>query len=163
MFCDQCGAQLNADQQFCNRCGKEIRGLVSDPVPQRGRVAAHIRMLWILWLALSAFDAVTGIVCLILANSIFSVHGPEGIPAFLHPLMTGIGIFGLVKAGAGFCAGWGLLNRQPWARMLAVVVGVVSLFFHFPLGTALGIYTLWVLLPARADEEYESYQRARAA
>ena len=163
MFCDQCGAQLDMSQQFCSRCGKEIRGVVSFPGRQKGRVAAHIRMLGILWLALSAFDAVSGVVCLILANSIFSVRGPEGVPEFLHPLMTAIGIFSLVKAAVGFCAGWGLLNRQPWARMLAVVVGVVSLFFHFPFGTALGIYTLWVLLPAGADEEYEKYQRAGAA
>lgn len=163
MFCDQCGSQLDPSQRFCNRCGKEIRGAISFPAPQKGRVGSHIRMLGILWLALSAFDAVTGVVCLILASSIFSPSGPEGIPLFLHPLMIGIGILGIAKAAAGFCAGWGLLHREPWARMLAVVVGVVSLFFHFPFGTALGIYTLWVLLPAGADEEYESYQRAGAA
>jgi hypothetical protein len=34
-------------------------------------------------------------------------------------------------------------------------MGIVSLFIHIPFGTALGIYTLWVLLPAHAEEEYE--------
>jgi hypothetical protein len=34
---------------------------------------------------------------------------------------------------------------------------------HIPFGTALGVYTLWVLLPAKAEEEYENYQRAGAA
>jgi len=32
-----------------------------------------------------------------------------------------------------------------------------------PLGTALGIYTLWVLLPAESEAEYAKYQAANAA
>jgi hypothetical protein len=125
-------------------------------------VAAHIRLLGILWLALSALDAVGGVVALVLANTLFSRWGPENIPMFLHPLMSVVGIFSIVKAVGGFLAGWGLLNRQPWARMLAIVLGVISLFFHIPFGTALGIYTLWVLLPAHSEEEYEKYQTTSA-
>ena len=59
----------------------------------------------------------------------------------------------------GFIAGWGLLNRQGWARSLAIVMGVISMFFNIPFGTALGVYTLWVLLPLQSKEEYERYQR----
>jgi hypothetical protein len=125
-------------------------------------VAAHIRLLGILWLALSALDAVGGVVALVLANTLFSRWGPENLPMFLHPLMIVVGIFSLVKAVGGFLAGWGLLNRQPWARMLAIILGVISLFFHIPFGTALGVYTLWVLLPAHSEEEYERYQTTSA-
>jgi hypothetical protein len=125
-------------------------------------VAAHIRLLGILWLALSALDAVGGVVALVLANTLFSRWGPENLPVFLHPLMTVVGIFSIVKAVGGFLAGWGLLNRQPWARMLAIILGVISLFFHIPFGTALGVYTLWVLLPAHSEEEYEKYQTTAA-
>ena len=46
--------------------------------------------------------------------------------------------------------------------MLAIILGVVSLFFHIPFGTALGIYTLWVLLPAHSEEEYQKYQTTAA-
>jgi hypothetical protein len=163
MFCDQCGNQLDVSQSFCNRCGKEVKGPVSFAAPRPGRVAAHIRLLGILWLALSALEAVGGVVAIILANSIFSDLGPHGIPLFMHPLMTGIGAFSLAKAVGGFVTGWGLLNRQPWARPLAIALGVISLFFHIPFGTALGIYTLWVLLPAHSEEEYEKFQRVGAA
>jgi hypothetical protein len=161
MFCDQCGTQLEASQ--CSQCGKEIKGLAALAGPRLGRVQAHLRLLGIFWLALSALDAVFGVVAIILANSLFSRWGPRGIPLFLHPLMAGIGIFSCVKAGLGFLAGWGLLNHQPWARLLAIVLGVISLFFHIPFGTALGVYTLWVLLPAASEAEYESYQQPRVA
>jgi hypothetical protein len=31
---------------------------------------------------------------------------------------------------------------------------------HMPFGTILGIYTLWVLLPAASEQEYRSVARA---
>jgi zinc-ribbon domain len=163
MFCDQCGNQLDLNQKFCSRCGKQVLGPVVWAAPRPGRVQAHIRLLGILWLAMAAFEVVTGVIAIILANSIFSQWGPPGIPAFLHPLMTGIGIFSIAKSAGGFLTGWGLLNRQSWARPLAIAMGVISLFFHIPFGTALGIYTLWVLLPAHSEEEYDKLQPASAA
>jgi hypothetical protein len=36
---------------------------------------------------------------------------------------------------------------------LALVLGFVNLI-HIPFGTALGIYTLWVLLPAQSEREF---------
>ena len=49
---------------------------------------------------------------------------------------------------------WGLFERQPWARMLGIVIGFLALL-RIPLGTALGIYTLWVLLPESSAREYD--------
>ncbi len=50
-----------------------------------------------------------------------------------------------VLALPGMLAGFGLLKRYSWARYLALVVGFLGLF-NFPVGTAIGIYTFWVLL-----------------
>jgi hypothetical protein len=49
---------------------------------------------------------------------------------------------------------WGLFERESWARMLGVVIGFLALL-RFPLGTALGIYTLWVLQPEKSGVEYD--------
>jgi hypothetical protein len=54
-------------------------------------------------------------------------------------------LFFALLALPGMLAGFGLLKRYSWARYLALVVGVLGLF-NFPLGTAIGIYTFWVLL-----------------
>ena len=70
-----------------------------------------------------------------------------------------IGILILVKAAAGFLAGYGLLQREAWARILVLILGFLSLF-NVPFGTALGVYTLGVLLPATSDEEYRALSRA---
>ncbi len=46
--------------------------------------------------------------------------------------------------------------------MIALVLGFISLF-NVPFGTAVGVYTLWVLLPAQSQEEYDALVAARAA
>ncbi len=166
MFCDACGTQLQSNQQHCSGCGKAITGAIVG-YPLRSRLQEHVRLLSILWFAFSAFEIIGGIVLLVLANTIFArmmemADGPRPPAAFLHVLFTFLGIFVLAKAVAGVLAGWGLLNREPWGRVLALVLGFLALI-HPPLGTALGIYTLWVLLPANAEAEYARYQSTSAA
>jgi hypothetical protein len=39
--------------------------------------------------------------------------------------------------------------------VLAIVVAILTLL-KFPFGTALGIYTLWVLAPSMSGAEYEA-------
>ena len=162
MFCDACGATLQNGQTFCSRCGKEIRGASPVGYPHPSRVREHVRLLGILWIAYSAFHVIGGIVLMVLANTLFArnfdFRGPH-LPAFLQPLLSSVAIFLLAKAAAGFAAGWGLLQRQSWARLLTLIVAFISLF-NVPIGTALGIYTLWVLLPSQSDREYEEHVRA---
>jgi hypothetical protein len=62
-------------------------------------------------------------------------------------VLTLFGVLHLVLA-------WGLFERESWARTLGLVLGFLALL-RFPLGTALGIYTLWVLLPQNSGREYE--------
>jgi hypothetical protein len=59
---------------------------------------------------------------------------------------------------AGLLVGYGLLARQGWGRVLAIVFGILSLI-RIPFGTALGIYTLWVLAPGAAGAEWQEVSR----
>jgi len=162
MFCDQCGAQLQAGEPRCGRCGKTVLGLIE---LQRSRVRDHIRLVGILWMAYSALHVVGGVVLIVVAQVIFGhvIHIPNGPPpgasVSLRPLLSFIGWAILAKAAAGFFTGWGLLQREQWARTFALVMGFVALL-NVPLGTALGVYTLWVLLPSRSDDEYRVLAQA---
>src|SRR5260370_33930290 len=86
--------------------------------------------------------------------------GPGGGPFFGWSLDSVIsrGIFsaGAVLAIFGvlhLVLAWGLFEREPWARFLGLVLGFLALL-RFPLGTALGIYTLWLLLPQTSVNDY---------
>ena len=164
MFCDGCGTTLQAGAAFCSKCGRAIAGPVMlTPAQRPGRVQRHVHLLGILWLAESALHALGGVVLFVVANTILIRGGPAGdVPAFLHPLLSVIGTFVLAKSALGFVAGWGLMQRESWARVLALVLGFISLF-NPPFGTALGIYTLWVLLPHPSQEEYEQMAQGQAA
>lgn len=164
MFCNKCGGPIQPDYRVCPKCGNPIPGVVSAPAmyvpPQRNRVARHIQTLGILWIIVGAFWLIPAIVMMALGtvahafipfgNAMGRVLGP----AFLHLLGFGF----LFVAAAAFMAGWGLMQRRPWARTLTIVLGVLALF-HPPFATALGIYTLWVLLPSDAAQEYTEMAR----
>jgi hypothetical protein len=48
-----------------------------------------------------------------------------------------------------------VLKYQQWGRILALVLAVLNLL-AFPIGTALGSYTLWVLLNDEAELLFSS-------
>jgi len=60
-----------------------------------------------------------------------------------------VGLLLSALALPGLVAGYGLLTHKPWARVLAIVIGILSLL-NFPIGTAIGLYALWVLFPGQA-------------
>lgn len=63
---------------------------------------------------------------------------------WLVPFIRAIAFFVCIAiALPSLIAGWGLLNNRSWAMMLALIVGCLRLF-SFPIGTAIGIYTIWV-------------------
>jgi hypothetical protein len=120
------------------------------------RVARHVRTLAVLWLVYSGLHLLPGLFLNRFDGRGFPVFigEPYYLSNFLH-----LASRALIFTGAlGVIAGWGLLERQGWARILAIVLGFVSLV-HPPIGTALGAYTLWVLLPAASEAEYEQLAR----
>ena len=128
-------------------------------MPRQGRIAGHVRLLGILWLAISALRLLPGVFLITFAGS--TLWPPE-MPLFVHSLLSAIGVCLLVIAGAGIAAGSGLIMRQSWARMLTIVFGAISLI-DIPFGTALGVYTLWVLLPAESEQEYRTMSQTSSA
>jgi phage shock protein PspC (stress-responsive transcriptional regulator) len=163
MFCDGCGTTMQPGQAFCSRCGKQIIGPVTVMQPRSGRVQRHLHLLGIFWFAISAFNSIMGVVLYIIANTLLAPGGPAGAPAFLRPLLSVVAIIILGGSALGFCAGWGLTHREQWARTLALVLAFLVLFINIPVGTAVGVYTMWVLLPGESEQEYESLVGARAA
>jgi len=117
------------------------------------RVEQHFRLVGSLWIAEAVLYAIGGAALYIVAHTIFGRYNVDH-PAFLHPLLSGIACFILVKAGASLIAGIGLLERQSWARPLVLILAFIALF-SIPFGTALGVYTLWVFMAPQADVEYQ--------
>ena len=150
MYCVKCGAVLQPGQNFCAACG--MRSEIAPAMPVQNRLSEHLRLLAIFWFAISAFRMIPGLI-LITMFGFISRFFPPDVPEFVFWILEWIGFVFIGGAAIGLVAGWGILNRRPWARMLTVVLGCFSLL-EVPFGTVLGIYTLWVLLPAGSEREF---------
>lgn len=51
----------------------------------------------------------------------------------------------LLLEGAKVVGGIALLRRRPWARIMVLILSFLSLIM-FPIGTAYGVYAIWVLM-----------------
>lgn len=71
----------------------------------------------------------------------------------LEAAILGLGsvimIFAVGNLILGLSAAYGLYKRRPWGRVLALIDSTISLI-SFPIGTILGVYGYWVLLPEDA-------------
>ena len=68
---------------------------------------------------------------------------------------TIVGGFFTLLSLPGLLAGFGLIAHKPWARILAMIVCILGLP-SIPLGTALGIYGIWVLAKEETAELFKS-------
>ncbi|HLK20304.1 MAG TPA: zinc ribbon domain-containing protein [Bryobacteraceae bacterium] len=170
MFCNHCGQEVQANQRFCGGCGNPAHPVPPPPQPYvssaAGRVGRHVKGLAIFWMVLSALNLLKA------GGRFFGARvighwghdwfddGGFGFPVgeILPAVLSTMGLISLVLAAVGFVVGFGLMERRPWARTLAIVVGIIALL-HPILGTILGIYTLWVLLPGDAEAEYRGMSR----
>jgi hypothetical protein len=163
MFCNYCGSPIAAEQAVCPQCGKSpIGARVASAA--RTRVAEHIHVLAILWFVDGALLLIPAPVMAVLAAVVgapVAWHGANHAWLVFAPsLFVILCLIFLVSAALRFVAGWGLLKMEPWGRIFALVMAFLDLI-HVPLGTALGIYTLFVLLPDAAGDEYRQMSQNR--
>jgi hypothetical protein len=119
----------------------------------------HVRILAYLHIVFGSLGVLCGLLVLLIfggAGRLVGVTSPYD-PDTWRVAIPVIGVAGLAICAffmllsiPGIIAGVGLLEFRPWARTLAIVLSAPDLL-HVPLGTALGIYGLWVLLNAETE------------
>ena len=115
-------------------------------------MAEHVKILGVLHVVYGILGVLAGIVVLLIFGGLaglVSVADRSGDALIAVPILGGIGAFVFILLLAlslpGIIAGFGLLQLRPWARMLTIILSALELM-SVPVGTALGIYGLWVLL-----------------
>jgi len=111
----------------------------------------HIRLLGILFIVWGALSILFGLGALILMVMIGAfTNGPHNVAIFATIALV-FGGFSMATGILEIICGWGLLNRRNWSRMLTIVLAIVNVIDP-PLGTALGVYALWVLFNPDSQE-----------
>lgn len=123
---------------------------------EQPQVRQHVTLIGWLVVLWGAFSLILGLGIFML----FFVIGMTAHDATAAGVLGALGSVasaGLLLLGAfpGLLAGWGLLTRQSWARILGIVVGVLMLP-TVPFGTAVGIYAIAILVGDGAKQYFES-------
>jgi hypothetical protein len=134
------------------------------------RVARHLQTLGILWTVFAVYCVLRWLLVLpFLHMALGGGNWMRGSDAWMmspfHPggwLLHFITIVVFARAILSLAVGVALLTRQPWGRIFAIVVAVLTLIKPF-LGTILAIYTLWVLLERSTDQNYAQLSAERHA
>jgi hypothetical protein len=108
------------------------------------KVAAWLRIVY------SGLGLVGAFIVLIVFGGISVLAGSSGgedaaAASWLAVFGFSLAAFVGLLAVPGLVTGWGLLNYRPWARIANIVLSALDLF-TFPVGTALGAYSVWVML-----------------
>lgn len=117
-------------------------------------IERHVRILAWLYIVHSALIMIAAVIAFIgiTLGGLFS--GDLGHMIGMPIVGVIVGLFVALFAIPGFIAGNGLLEGKSWARVLTMVLGALKIL-DFPLGTALGVYTFWVLWGDKADRIFE--------
>jgi hypothetical protein len=109
-------------------------------------VQQHITILGWLYIIFGALGVLVGLLFLVGAGIAGVAASTEDAGAGLLAggLGAAIALFIAVLSLPSVLAGWGLLRRKSWSRVLAIVLGALSLL-SIPIGTILGVYTIWAL------------------
>ncbi|WP_109488209.1 zinc ribbon domain-containing protein [Occallatibacter savannae] len=173
MYCSGCGQQITPGQQVCAHCGRPTASVPPPPAPpipniafELANYANRVRALSTVWFIYGGLVLVTGMIGLSFASSFLNggfgpwmrgpwAHGgfpfgPEFGPAILHFAWVMV----ILRAALAFVAGWGLMERAPWGRVVAIVAAFLSIL-KIPIGTALAIWTLVTLLGYRNTTLYD--------
>src|SRR5437763_1405819 len=116
----------------------------------------HVKVVGVLNIALGACGLAGALFLMLILGGGVSIVGFSRDPdaALAAPLIGTIGtavvIFVLALSLPAVIIGIGLYRLRPWAR----IAGIVLSFFHLiwiPVGTIIGVYSLWVLFSKDAE------------
>jgi len=119
----------------------------------------HVPILGWCFIVYHGIVALVGIVVGLIVSGAGIISGEREAMFITGTVGVAIAAFLVILSLPGIIAGIGLLKYRPWARILAIIIGVLHLL-SFPFGTALGVYALYVLLNAEAPSIFDMQQGA---
>ena len=119
-----------------------------------------ITLLSALFWVLALLAIIGGIIMMVTSNAIIELIEEEGkdvpheVIDLLDSLFIGISIILIIIGVLYIIAGWGLWTMKSWARLVAIILAIISVL-NFPIGTILGIIILWYLFKPEIKEAFQ--------
>ena len=114
-----------------------------------GDMDHHLRIVGWIYTVLGGISLIAGCIFILFLYTGLTVLGPD-TQTILKSAGLGTVLLGvlIVASVLSLITGIALLKGKGWGRVIAMVMAIIGLL-DIPFGTALGIYTLWVLRRTR--------------
>jgi hypothetical protein len=115
-------------------------------------VEGHVKALGVLHIVMGVFGVIAAAAMLLLFGGIAAIvdyNAPRADADVAVPILGIVGgliaLLVFVLSVPGIIVGIGLYGLRPWSRILGIVLSALDIL-NVPIGTAIGVYGLWVLL-----------------
>jgi len=132
-----------AEENRCSQCGSALSADVN--IMQTNQMEKHVAIVAIINIASGAIGILIGLFLLVVIICGGLISGDPQTMTITGIVGTTLCGFFLVLSVPEVIGGIGLLKRRGWAKILVLIISILDLA-NIPIGTAIGIYTIWVLL-----------------
>ncbi len=105
----------------------------------------HINVVATLQIIYSILGLILAATIFILFHVIGTIADEHEAKIVLSIIANVFMIIAFIVSLPGILAGIGLFKRKEWARILTLIISVLNLF-SFPIGTGIGVYSIWALV-----------------
>src|SRR5688572_18788839 len=106
---------------------------------------SHVKLVAVLHIVFGALGLLGALIVFAVfgtASGIVIWNGEPGAASIIAIVALFIGGLVALLSIPDLIGGWGLLAGKSWARVVVIVLSIIHLL-NVPLGTALGVYSLW--------------------
>lgn len=114
----------------------------------------HINVIAALHIGLSILGIIIGGIVFAILYFVRDISGDPDAEMVLTIIANVMIVFIVIVSLPGIIAGWGLFKRKEWARILTLILSVIDLF-NLPVGTAVGVYSIWALVQPEVIAAFE--------
>ena len=118
------------------------------------KIEQHVTLVAALNIGFGVLGVLIGIIVFTAITGGGILSGDSEAIAITSVVGTAVGGFIVILSIPEIIAGIWLLKRRPWARILAIIIACLDVI-EIPIGTAIGIYSHWVLLNEEATELFK--------
>jgi hypothetical protein len=120
---------------------------------------SHVKAVGIINIASSILGILAAIIVFAILNIVANIPDvDEEAVRILQIIGIVIPWFLIIISLPGIVGGIGLLKFQGWARILILILAFLNLL-NFPIGTAIGIYSIWVLLNNKTEKLFATSRK----
>ena len=114
----------------------------------------HINVVAALHIGFSIFGIIIAVIIYSVLNLAGDFVNDDEANFILSIVANAVATFFIIMSVPGIIGGIGLFKRKEWARILVLILSVLDLF-NFPVGTAVGVYSIWALVQPEIVAEFK--------